>query len=137
MLAPGAAPHRPEKRWPAEHFGALAAQLPLPVVILGTGGEAPLAATIQALAPAAVDLTGRTSLRELAMVVARSSLAVGNDTGPMHLAAAFEVPSLVLFGGGSDPALTAPRLPGGGWPSILRAPHLSDLPVARVLAALP
>ncbi len=137
VLAPGAAPHRPEKRWPAPHFGELAARLPMPSVIVGAAGEAGLAATIVAGAPNAIDLTGKTTLPELASVIAGASLAVGNDTGPMHLAAALAVPSVVLFGGGSDPALTAPRSPGGGWPAVLREPHLPDLAVARVVAALP
>ena len=137
VLAPGAAPHRPEKRWPAASFAVLAAQLKLPAVIIGTAAETPLATTIRAAAPTARNLTGQTSLTELATVIAGARLAIGNDTGPMHLASAFNVPSLVLFGGASDPALTAPRTPDGGWPSILRAPDLAALPVARVLAALP
>ncbi len=137
VLAPGAAPHRPEKRWPAASFGALAAQLPHPAVIIGTAAESPLAAIIRQSAPAARDLTGQTSLLELASIIASARLAIGNDTGPQHLAAALGVPSVVLFGGTSDPALTAPRLPDGGWPIILRAPDLAALPVARVLAALP
>jgi ADP-heptose:LPS heptosyltransferase len=87
--------------------------------------------------PAAVDLAGRTNLLELASVVARAACAVGNDTGPMHLAAALGVPSVVLFSGASDPALTAPRYPDGGWPVILREADLAMLPVAQVLAALP
>ena len=106
-------------------------------MILGSAGEAGLAGTIRAAVPAAIDLTGKTNLLELAAVIAKAEFAVGNDTGPMHLAAALGVPSVVLFGGGSDPALTAPRTPDGSWPVILREPHLPDLPVARVLAALP
>jgi ADP-heptose:LPS heptosyltransferase len=55
----------------------------------------------------------------------------------MHLAGALGIPSVVLFSGASDPALTAPRLPDGSWPIIHRAPTLQDLPVAQVLASLP
>jgi len=129
LLVPGAAPGRPEKRWPAAHFASLAAALPMPAVIVGSAGEG---AGIPGL-----DLTGRTSLLELAAITARAALAIGNDTGPMHLAAALNVRSTVLFSAASDPALTAPRYPGGGWPAILRAPRLADLPVAQVLASLP
>ncbi len=129
LLVPGAAPGRPEKRWPAAHFADLAAALPMPAVIVGSAGEG---AGIPGL-----DLTGRTSLLELAAITARAALAIGNDTGPMHLAAALNVRSTVLFSAASDPALTAPRYPGGGWPLILRAPRLADLPVAQVLASLP
>jgi ADP-heptose:LPS heptosyltransferase len=137
LLVPGAAAHRPEKRWPAEKFATLAAQLPMPCVIVGSAVEAPLAVVIKSAVPAAVDLAGRTNLLELASVVARAACAVGNDTGPMHLAAALGVPSVVLFSGASDPALTAPRYPDGGWPVILREADLAMLPVAQVLAALP
>jgi len=130
LLVPGAAAHRPEKRWPAARFRDLAAALPLPSVTVGAAGEA-------ASVAASVDLSGRTSLAELAAVIARARLAVGNDTGPMHLAAAFGVPCVVLFSGASDPMLTAPRYPDGGWPVVVRAPDLKNLPVAQVLAALP
>jgi ADP-heptose:LPS heptosyltransferase len=99
-------------------------------VIVGAPGE-----TLPIIA--AIDLTGQTTLLELAAIMRKAKIAIGNDTGPMHLAAALGVPSVVLFGGASDPALTAPRYPDGGWPTILRAPDLNDLPVAQVLAALP
>lgn len=140
LLVPGAAPHRPAKRWPAERFGELArllaAQGMRPVVV-GTASEAPLAAAIAAACPTALDLAGRTSLPDLAGIAARASLAVGNDTGPMHLAAALGCPSLVLFSAESDPALTAPCGPGGIPAAVLRVPDLSALPMDRVAAALP
>ncbi len=132
LLVPGAAPHRPEKRWPEENFARLARALPLPAVIVGGAAEVALAREIPGL-----NLAGRTSFFELAAITARAALAIGNDTGPMHLAAALGIPSVVLFSGASDPALTAPRYPDGGWPVILRAPNLRDLPVAQVLASLP
>ncbi len=140
LLVPGAAAHRPGKRWPAERFGALAAMLAgrgLAPVVVGTRGERALAAAVRAACPAAVDLTGATDLPGLAAVAARAALAVGNDTGPMHLAAALGVPSLVLFGGESDPALTAPRTPGGGWARVLRAPSLAEVPVEAVAPEVP
>jgi ADP-heptose:LPS heptosyltransferase len=136
LLVPGAAPHRPAKRWPEQKFAALAALLPMPAVVIGSAAESHLAAVIRKTAPI-TDLTGKTNLLQLAAVIRRASLAIGNDTGPMHLAAAFGVPSVVLFSGESDPALTAPRYKDGGWPKILREPHLSGLPVAQVIAALP
>ena len=140
LLIPGAALHRPAKRWPAARFGELAAILAgqgTTPVILGTATEAPLAAAILAACPTARDLTGQTSIADIAALAARASVAVGNDTGPMHLAAAIGCPCIVLFSADSDPALTAPRGPGGTWPVVLRVPHLADLPVARVAAALP
>ena len=133
VLIPGAAAHRPHKRWPAERFGELAAALPGPCVIVGTKADAPHAATIRRACPSAIDLTGRTTLLQLARALAGASLAIGNDTGPTHLAAALGVPTIALFSAESDPALTRPR----GDVTILAEPDLADLPVARVAAAVP
>ena len=140
LLVPGAAPHRPGKRWPAERFGALAAEMKargLNPIVLGTAAEAPLAAAIKAVCPAAVDMTGETSLQEVGGLAARAAVAVGNDTGPMHLAAAVGCRCVVLFGGESDPALTAPRGKAPGQVEVIRVAELADLAVERVAAALP
>lgn len=139
MIVPGAAAHRPGKRWPAERFGAvarvLAARGVVPVVI-GAPAERGLAEVICGVCPQAVDFTGRTRMEDLFAVAARAELAVGNDTGPMHIAASVGCRCVVLFSGESDPALTAPRGPNGEWPEVLRAEVLADLPVERVAAAL-
>jgi ADP-heptose:LPS heptosyltransferase len=132
VLVPGAAPHRPEKRFPAEKFRDVAAGLKMPVVVVGTSSETPLAQII-----GGTDLTGKTDFLQLATVFRGASLAIGNDTGPMHLAAALGVPCISLFSAASNPALTAPRMPDGGWPITLRRKTLAELPVAQVLAALP
>lgn len=140
LLVPGAAPHRPQKRWPAERFGELAAVLAaqgIAPVVIGSAAETPLARTIRSASPRAIDLTGHTSIADVAGLARRAVLAVGNDTGPMHLAAAVGCECVVLFSDDSDPARTAPRGPGGAWPVVLREPDLADLPVARVAAALP
>jgi ADP-heptose:LPS heptosyltransferase len=140
LLIPGAAAHRPAKRWPAEKFAALAQRVTargLTPVVLGSAGERRLAQIIRTACPSAIDLTGQTDLVSLAAIAARARLAVGNDTGPMHLAAAIGCPCVVLFSGASDPALTAPRGPDGTWPVVLREFDLAALPVDRVAAALP
>jgi ADP-heptose:LPS heptosyltransferase len=140
LLVPGAAPHRPEKRWPAAHFGHLARLLlarGLTPVVVGTASEAPLAAIIGKICPQTVDLVGQTEIVDLFGLARGAALAVGNDTGPMHLAAASGCSCIVLFSGASDPALTAPRGPAGTWPRLLRVADLSDLPVERVAEALP
>ena len=136
VLIPGAAPRRPLKRWPVGSFGALAqilttrGQTP---IIIGAAQDAPLAAAIRAVSPAAIDMTGRTNLRQLAAVLAGARLAVGNDTGPLHLAAATGIPCIALFSADSDPALTRPR----GQVTVLSAANLADLPLDRVAEALP
>jgi ADP-heptose:LPS heptosyltransferase len=140
LLVPGAAPTRPLKRWPADRYAVLANILSdkgIAPVILGAKAEAGIAAEITASCPAAIDLTGRTSLADIAALATRAAFAVGNDTGPVHLIAMAGCSCLVLFSADSDPDLTAPRGPNGAWPSVLREAILADLPVDRVAATLP
>jgi ADP-heptose:LPS heptosyltransferase len=140
LLVPGAALHRPAKRWPAERFAALAQHLMalgLAPVLIGADAEQALGPAIRAATPAAIDLIGRTGLADLGPLAADAALAVGNDTGPMHLAASLGTPALVLFSAESDPALTAPRGPRGEPVAVLAARNLADLPLERVVATLP
>ena len=134
MFVPGGSSHRPEKRWPVEKYGELARILyarGLDIVVIGGPQEAALAQAIQRQVPRARDLTGRTDFARIAVLGAKAALAVGNDTGPLHLAAAAGAPTVVLFSSASDPALSAPR----GRVAVLKAERLSDLPVAQVSQA--
>ena len=101
-------------------------------MIIGTAGETGLANSI-----GGIDLTGKTSFFQLAAVLKGAILAIGNDTGPMHLAAALGVTCISLFSAASDPAFCAPRYPDGGWPDIIRASNLQELAVAQIHAHLP
>lgn len=130
LLVPGASPQRPAKRWPVERFAGLAARLPMPCAVAGGAAERALAAAI----PGALDLCGRTTLRELAAVARRAALCVGNDTGPTHLAAALGTPTLAVFGPDSDPALCAPR---GERVRVLRGAPIGAVSVEEALGALP
>src|SRR3546814_5446412 len=80
------------------------------------------------------DLCGQTSLEALAELGRRATLAVGNDTGPIHLIAAAGCPALVLYSRESDPAKIAPRGPAV---RTLRRGSLADLSVEEVWSALP
>lgn len=111
VAAPGAE-YGPAKRWPASHFAKLAAQLPLPVVLLGSGKEADLCAEIAAQALAlggqpCLNLSGRTSLDQALAVIAAAKAMVSNDSGLMHVAAAFATPQVAVFGS-SSPLHTPP-----------------------------
>jgi ADP-heptose:LPS heptosyltransferase len=130
LLIPGGSAGRPAKRWP--HFAALAASLGLPSLVLGTAAEAPLADAIAAAAPQARSLVGQTGFAEIAALARRAAFAVGNDTGPTHLAAAMGCPTLALFGQDSDPALCAPR---GAAVAVLRQLPLAGLSVEAVASA--
>jgi len=135
LLAPGASPGRPRKRWPVDAFAALARALEdlgVTPVIIGGPQEIALAETIVRAAPSTVITAGRTKLVELAALGARAALLVGNDTGPTYLAAFAGCPALVLFSDESDPALCAPRSPGV---KVLQRDDLNDLSVEEVTKA--
>lgn len=139
LLVPGASPHRIAKRWPTIFYAQLAAYLVkegLTPVVIGTGPEGALAKIILDGCPKAIDLTGQTDLASLAALAARARFAVGNDTGPMHLAAAMGCPCVTLFSYASDLTRTQPRSPAGTNYITLREDNLADLPVEEVLTAL-
>ncbi len=107
VFAPGAE-YGPAKRWPLAHFGALAQALDLPVVVLGSGKEAPLADEISHAAPGKCrNLAGKTSLLQALAVIAGARSVISNDSGLMHVAAAFGVPQVAVFGS-SSPLHTPP-----------------------------
>jgi ADP-heptose:LPS heptosyltransferase len=134
MFVPGGSAHRMDKRWPVEKYSELARILysrGFDVLVIGGVQETALAHEIQRAVPRARDLTGRTDFASIALMGRRATLAVGNDTGPLHLAAAAGAPTIVLFSKASNPALSAPR----GRVAILRSDNLAELAVAQVAQA--
>lgn len=135
LFVPGCAPQHPHKRWPAENYAAignLLARRDIRPILLGTDSEANINRRIQALCPAAIDLTGRTNLFQIAALARGAAGAVGNDTGPMHLIAATGCPCVALFSGASDPVKHAPR---GRNVTILQEEALENLDVKTVFPA--
>ena len=113
-FAPGAE-YGPAKCWPPEHYAALARSLferhALPVLLLGSGKEAALCEQIAALAPGACRvLAGQTSLIDAMALIAAARGVVSNDSGLMHVAAAFGVPQVAVFGS-TSPEHTPPLNP--------------------------
>ncbi|QDH24969.1 lipopolysaccharide heptosyltransferase family protein [Neokomagataea tanensis] len=140
VLVPGAAPHRPQKRWPLERFILLAQNLSQQgkhVVIVGSPAEQDLGSAIHAACPEATNLVGQTTLTELAGVLHRSSCVIGNDTGPLHLAAAMDAHTITLFSKDSDPRLAAPLGITPGRTRTLSAPDLATIQPERLEALLP
>jgi heptosyltransferase-2 len=108
------AEYGPAKRWPAAHFAALAmrtAAAGFEPWLIGGPGDAPIGAEVAALAPAARDLTGQTSLGEAIDLIAAAGAVVSNDSGLMHVAAALGRPLVALYGS-TSPAFTPPLSPG-------------------------
>jgi heptosyltransferase-2 len=118
VLVPGAE-YGPAKRWPSAHFSTLAQTLAQrsgrAVVLLGSGKDAPECAEIaqamqQAGSGRCLDLAGRTGLTEALALVSAAHAVVSNDSGMMHVAAAFGVPQVAVFGS-SSPLHTPPLSP--------------------------
>ena len=109
-LCPGAE-YGPAKRWPARYFGELARALAAgghEVCLVGSTNDAGIGAEIaQAAAGACRNLCGTTTLGEAIHVLASARLAVCNDSGLMHIAAALGKPLFALYGS-SSPAFTPP-----------------------------
>lgn len=104
-INPGAA-YGTAKCWLPERFRELATRLVnegLSVVFFGDAASASLVKEICLGLPEQVmDLAGVTSLRELACLIQDCDVLITNDSGPMHIAAAFEVPLVALFGSTDD-----------------------------------
>lgn len=99
-LVPGTA-GGPAKRWPVPAYGALARRLQArgtPVVLFGGPNDTDLNAAVSAMAPATIDIGGKTSLSEAIDLMAAAQVAVANDSGLMHVAAAVGVPTVGIFG---------------------------------------
>lgn len=136
LLVAGGSAHRPEKRYPEEHYIALAKLLVqggMTPVLIGGGAEAELLKRIADAVPEVWNLCNDTSFGEIADVARGAAFAVGNDTGPMHIIAATGCPSAVLFSHASNPALCAPR---GDHVRVLQRDDLYALAPEEVLAAL-
>jgi heptosyltransferase-2 len=125
-LCPGAVGRG--KRWPTERFAQLSRHLTaqgVAVWVLGGPNETPLAKQIVAAGgPLARDLTGN-DLRNAILALAAADLAVSNDSGLMHVAAAIGTPTIGLFGP-TSPRLWAPLNPLA---AIIEAQHPSPCPV--------
>ena len=136
LVVPGGAEHRPDKRWPAARYVEIAHHLlaqGLRPVLIGGAAERSVLAEIAAAVPQALDLCERTSFAEIAALARGARIALGNDTGPIHLIAACGCPTVVLFSAASDPARTAPV---GENVTVLRRPSLAALTAEEVGAAL-
>ena len=114
VFAPGAE-YGPAKCWPAEHYAELARSLhrqhDQPVLLLGSAKEAALCEQIAAQSGGACRvLAGKTSLQDAMALIAGARGVVSNDSGLMHVAAAFGVPQAAVFGS-TSPEHTPPLNP--------------------------
>jgi ADP-heptose:LPS heptosyltransferase len=119
----------PEKTWPAEGFRTVAAHLEhsgMEVIFIGGAGDDFTPFRAWRTMPGA-------PLGEVKDLVAGAALFVGNDSGPAHMAAAFGLPVVTVFGA-SDPAIWGPwRTPS----EVASAPGgIASVTVDQVLNAV-
>lgn len=118
----------PEKQWPAERFCEVARYLSLwritPLFLASPSDDARAFTAHQIVQG---NLTAAKSL------LSKASLFIGNDSGPAHMAAAFGVPSLVLFGT-SNPAVWSPWKTN--YEIVVGPDGLREVSVSRAIAAL-
>jgi lipopolysaccharide heptosyltransferase II len=116
VLDPNAGALSLERRWPSTRFGELATRLVredgLSVVLIGSMGERAYTAGVRDwcesdVQASVVNLAGQLTAPGLAALLARASVVVSNDSGPMHLAAALGAPTIGLFGP-ETPVMYAP-----------------------------
>jgi len=117
-----------EKCWPAERFCEVARYLQLwnitPVFLAGPQDEVSSFTAHQVI---------KGKLSDAKAVLSKAAVFIGNDSGPAHIAAAFGVPSVVLFST-SNPAIWGPWRTDS---EIIVAPDgLNEISVSRVIAAL-
>lgn len=120
VLCPGA--RWETKKWPAEHYAALARLLladGMGVVLAGGPEDHGLGEAIAAQAPGVTDLTGATSLRELGALIQHCAFYISADTGPLFVASACRKPLIALYGP-TKPDRTGPY--GSNSATILVAP---------------
>ena len=103
------------KCWPPDRFrqalNEIVSQVDADVVLFGTPQELAISTAItRGLQRAPIDLTGKTSLRELPALLSQCQVFLGNDSGAMHVAAAVGLPVVAVFGP-TDPSETAPVTP--------------------------
>ena len=150
LLNPGAA--WPNKRWPADRFGAVAASLRerhglMSVVLWGPGEEA-LARDVVGASSGAAVMTAPTTIADIVALARGAAVMVSGDTGPTHIASAVGAPLVGIYGP-TRPVRNGPMAPDDLWVSrdaVCQCRHLRrckldrmcllDIDVAEVVSAV-
>jgi heptosyltransferase-2 len=106
-VAPGSV--WPTKRWPAENYADFCRQLAaigLKPVLIGSSNDDPLCRTISGLAGSALNYAGKFTLRQTAYLLTKCHGLLTNDSAPLHLGMAADIPVFAIFG---------PTVPGFGF----------------------
>ncbi|MGE4547070.1 MAG: lipopolysaccharide heptosyltransferase II [Desulfurella sp.] len=89
------------KRWPKEYYKELATMLEQNgylVLLIGTQKDINVGEYIKANKKNIVNLMGKTNLKELFAVISKSNLLISNDSAPVHIASAYNIPTIEIYG---------------------------------------
>ena len=138
VLIAGCSPAKPQKKWHGQGFAEVADDLinkGITPVLAGTnldrGAGDQVLAHLQGK-DGVTDLIGKTSLMALAGLLRHADLVIGNDTGPVFLAARLGAPTVMVMSAHTDPSMSAPYGPKAGW---IKRDDLSDLTSSAVIEA--
>ena len=132
LLIAGCSPSKPSKRWPSHGYADIARAAlrnGIMPVLIGTAADAEVNQDIKRAVPDVRDMTSRTSLFQLAALARNAAFIIGNDTGPVFLAARAGAPTWMLMGPDTNPEMSAPVGPKVKW---LIASPLASLDAAQV-----
>jgi len=136
LVVPGCSPTRLAKRWPPENYIAVCQWLVekgYTPVLIGTKDEADVTAQIKSAVPQSIDLTGQTTLFQIAVLARKAAAAIGNDTGPIQMIGPTGCNTLGLYPGFSNPARHGPL---GQNARSLQAQTMQDIHTDTVKHAL-
>ncbi|MDY0009623.1 MAG: glycosyltransferase family 9 protein, partial [Bdellovibrionales bacterium] len=96
----------------------------------GTEAERGTINQIKSAAPESIDLCGQTSFVEIGTLARHAAVAIGNDTGPMHMIGIMNCPVVSLFSGVTSPEKSRPA---GRYVETLQAQNIADITAGDVL----
>jgi ADP-heptose:LPS heptosyltransferase len=134
LVVPGCSARHPGKRWPADSYVGLIRLLydaGFEVAMIGTKEDMDVTSYLKERVAEVMDLSCKTTLADIATLASAACATIGNDTGPIHIAAAAGSPTIVLFSFLSDPAQSAPRY---DHVKVFRAENMGDIHVDEVMS---
>ena len=136
VLMPGCSPAKPSKKWPHSHYSDLAFLLNqegITPVVVGTKQDENACNFIAEKHDFVVNLCGKTDLPALARLCAGATYCIGNDSGPVFLAARTDTQTLMVMGPDTNPAMSAPV---GHHASYIKVDNLTQLTADEVMNKL-
>lgn len=126
------------KQWPYNNFRGLAKELAgglnVTVIVIGSGIDPEKSEQLfNDLGNNVINLTGKTTLKELAAVISDCKLLISGDSGPVHLASCLGVPVVAIFRNDLPQKCSRRWGPKSSGSIVIEKPDLSDINVDEVL----